>query len=157
MKQATDSPIEARVREIATQVADSTGLELVLLEFGRAGGRAIVRLTIDKEGGVTLEDCASYSRRVGAVLEIDDPIPSAYSLEVSSPGLDRRLVKPDDYVRFQGKPIRVSLTSPLAGRRNFRGVLKGLEGTDILLELEAGQLARLPLESVDKARLVPEF
>ena len=149
--------MEARVREIAEQIAGSTGLELVLLELGRAGSRTLVRLTIDKDGGVTLDDCAAFSRRVGAALDAEDPIPGAYSLEVSSPGLDRRLVKPEDFIRFQGKPVRVSLTAPLEGRRNFQGVLKGLEGAEILVQLEEGTIAHLPLDSIGMARLVPEF
>ena len=148
---------ESRVREVALRVAGTTGLELVLAEFLRMGGRLTVRLTIDREGGVTLEDCADFSRRVGAVLEVEDPIPGPYCLEVSSPGLDRRLVKETDYERFRGRLAKVTLSSPLEGRRNFQGTIGGVEAGEILLEIEGGRIVRLPLAAVEKARLVPEF
>ena len=116
-----------------------------------------MRLTIDREGGVTLDDCAEFSRRVGALLEVEDPIPSAYGLEVSSPGLDRRLVKESDFERFSGRVARVSLAQPLGGRRNFQGVLKGLERGEVLMEIEGETLVRLPFSAIHVARLVPQF
>jgi len=157
MKQAPEAALEGRVREIASRVAEGSGLELVLVEIGRMGGRRILKLTIDREGGVTLDDCADFSRRVGAYLEAEDPIPGPYALEVSSPGLDRRLVKSSDYERFRGQIAKITLAAPLEGRRNFQGRLAGLEGSLILLEIEEGRTARLPLDNVEMARLVPEF
>src|SRR5262245_30291348 len=145
-----------RVREIAEQVAQRTGLELVLVELAHGGSRAALRLTIDRPGGVTLDDCADFSRRVGAELEIEDPIQGAYELEVSSPGLDRRLFKESDYSRFTGRSAKIALREPQNGRRNFQGLIRGLEDGEILLEIEGGQIARLPFMAVDKARLVPE-
>ena len=93
----TETPMESRVRDITERIAQGLGLEMVLVEYIRGGGRMTVRLTIDREGGVTLDDCAAFSRHVGAEIEADDPIPVAYSLEVSSPGLDRRLVREADF------------------------------------------------------------
>lgn len=157
MKTVSDIQVEDRVREVASRVAATTGLELVLAEFLRGGGRPTLRLTIDREGGVTLDDCAEFSRKVGAVLEAEDPVPSAYNLEVSSPGLDRRLVREADYERFRGRTARVALRAPLDGRRNFQGTLEGLEGGMILLRVEEGTLYRLPLSAVERAQLVPVF
>ena len=157
MKPPPEASLEARVREIATRVAESSGLTLEFVEIGRTGGRRIVKLTIDRESGVNLDDCADFSRRVGAYLEAEDPIPGAYSLEVSSPGLDRRLVRASDYERFRGQNAKVTLGTPLDGRRHFKGRLAGLEGQEILMEIEEGRVVRLPLESVEMARLVPTF
>lgn len=152
-----DTALLARVEEIAEPIVRESGIELVLVELGRAGGTIAVKITIDRPNGVTIEDCALFSRRLGAALEVDDPFPGAYELEVSSPGLDRRLVKESDYTRFAGSEAKVSLKSPLDGRRNFDGVLRGIEDGEVLLQLENGQIARLPFKDVDKARLVPQF
>lgn len=158
MKQAPEAVLEGRIRELASRVAEGSHLELVVVETGRmSGGRRLVRLTIDKEGGVNLDDCADFSRRVGAYLEAEDVIPGPYSLEVSSPGLDRRLVKSSDFERFRGQTAKITLGTPLEGRRNFKGRLAGLEGLEVLLEIEDGRTVRLPFESVEMARLVPEF
>jgi len=157
MKPSPEASLEERVREIASRVAEGSGLTLDLVEIGRMGGRRMVKLTIDREGGVNLEDCADFSRRVGAYLEAEDPIPGAYSLEVSSPGLDRRLVRASDYERFRGQTAKVTLGIAIEGRRNFKGRLEGLEGQEILMEVEEGRIVRLPLEAVEMARLVPTF
>ena len=157
MSKSTEGAAADRVREIVERLAESEGLELVLVEMGRAGGRATLRLTIDKEGGVTLDACAAFSRRVGATLEAEDPIPGAYNLEVSSPGLDRRLVKGTDYERFAGQEAKIVMASPVEGRRNFHGIVRGLESGEVLLEIEGGKLVRLPFAAIDKARLVPKF
>ena len=153
----SDATVLARIREIAEGAASAFGLELVLAELGWAGGRAIVRLTIDRSGGVTLEDCAALSRRVGAALEAEDPIPGSYQLEVSSPGLDRRLVKESDYARFEGRRARISLSTPREGRRHFEGLLRGFEQGEVLMEIEGGGMVRLSPGEIEKARLVPEF
>jgi len=157
MKPPPEASLEERVREIASRVAEASGLTLDLVEMGRMGGRRMVKMTIDREGGVNLDDCADFSRRVGAYLEAEDPIPGPYSLEVSSPGLDRRLVRASDYERFQGQIAKVTLGIAIDGRRNFKGRLAGLEGQEILMEVEEGKLVRLPLEAVEMARLVPTF
>jgi ribosome maturation factor RimP len=157
MKQAPEAALEGRIREIASRVAEGSGLTLEFVEIGRMGGRRIVKMTIDREGGVNLDDCADFSRRVGAYLEAEDPIPGAYSLEVSSPGLDRRLVRLSDYERFRGQTAKVTLGAPVEGRRNFKGRLAGVEGSDIVMEVEGGRTVRLPFDSVEMARLVPEF
>jgi ribosome maturation factor RimP len=158
MKTSFDRHAEDRVRDIAARVTGTLGLELVFVEFLRGPGRMTVRLTIDKEGGVTLDDCAGVSRQVGADPEMEDVVSVPYNLEVSSPGLDRRLVRTEDYERFKGRNVKISLSSPLNGQRNFQGVLAGLEGETVLLEVAGGGAAlRLPLSAVEVARLIPEF
>lgn len=128
------------------------GYELVELEFQ---GRAL-RLYIDQPQGVTLDDCEKVSREVGAVLDVAAPILQAYTLEVSSPGLDRPLRKPGDFERSIGKRARLELRLPLNGRRRFSGTLQGLEEDKVLIEVDGAQF-RLPFEQIAKARLAPEY
>lgn len=131
---------------------EAVGYELVELEFPPH----LLRIYIDREGGVTVDDCEKVSRQVSSVLDVEDPIPGAYTLEVSSPGLDRPLRKEADFVRFSGEQAKLELTLPLDGRRRFGGTLKGCEAGVVLIEVEE-TLFRLPLADIGKARLVPKF
>ena len=131
---------------------EALGYELVELEFPPH----LLRIYIDREGGVTVDDCEIVSRQVSAVLDVEDPIPGAYTLEVSSPGLDRPLRKQADFIRFAGERAKVELALPKDGRRRFTGTLKGCEAGEVLIEVD-GEDHRLPLADIDKARLVPEF
>ena len=131
---------------------EALGYELVELEFPPH----LLRIYIDREGGITVDDCEVVSRQVSAVLDVEDPIPGAYTLEVSSPGLDRPLRKEADFVRFAGERAKVELALPKDGRRRFTGILKGCEAGEVLIEVD-GVEHRLPLVDIDKARLVPEF
>jgi len=126
--------------------------ELVELEFH--GG--VLRIYIDRPEGVTLDDCQKVSQQLSAVLDVEDPIPGAYTLEVSSPGLDRPLRKPADFRRRTGQRVRIELLLPLNGRRRFTGTLRGVETDEVLIEVDA-TLVRLPFAQIGKARLVPEF
>ncbi|MBT8092559.1 MAG: ribosome maturation factor RimP [Gammaproteobacteria bacterium] len=130
------------------------GFELADLEVRVGGKGGLIRLYIDKEGGISLEDCERVSRAVGALLEVEDPVPGNYNLEVSSPGLDRKLTKISHFQRFIGETVQVKLRFPLDGRRRFRGTLKAQEKEDIVVEVD-GQSYRLPLSMIDTARLVP--
>jgi ribosome maturation factor RimP len=154
------------LRQIAERVAETHGLEVVDLEF-RGGGRArMLRLTIDKPGGVTHEDCARISREVGTILDVEDAVPGgSYTLEVSSPGLDRKLLKPRDYERFAGSRVRVTTREPVEGSRHLEGRLEGLYAGRVRLQIGGGT-RKLPapprdveieLANVEKANLVPEF
>jgi ribosome maturation factor RimP len=117
----------------------------------------MVRLFIDAPGGITLGDCEKVSREVEGLLDVEDPIPQNYRLEVSSPGLDRPLVKPEHFERFAGQPARVQLLAPLAGgRRKFQGVLRGVQGADVMLETADAGTVALALANIERARLVPE-
>lgn len=132
------------------------GYEVVELEFHPQGRGGLLRVYIDKESGVTVDDCEIVSRQVSAVLDVEDPIPGHYTLEVSSPGLDRPLRKAADFGRFAGEKARVDMELPLDGRRRFAGTLKGCEADEVMIEVD-GVLHRLPLGSINKARLVPDF
>lgn len=146
-----------RIREIANRVAVGEGMELVDLEFVGRGRNAVLRIFLDKPGGVTLEDCERVSGQVGAILDVEDFIPTRYTLEVSSPGLDRRLVKPADYERFAGKQIKLVLKSPRDGRRRFRGRLQGIRDGRVQLEEETGQAMGFDFAEIEKANLVVEW
>ncbi len=131
---------------------EGLGYEVVELEFHSG----IVRVFIDRPEGVTLDDCERVSRQVSGLLDVEDPIPGAYTLEVSSPGLDRPLRKTADFGRFAGQRARIELSLPLNGRRRFSGTLRGVERDEVLIELD-GTLFRLPLAQIGKAHLVPEL
>ena len=130
------------------------GLELVDVEFVREGGQYVLRFLIDKEGGVTLDDCEALSRLLDSELDRLDPIDHSYLLQVSSPGVERPLKKADDYLRFQGRPAAIKLFAPLDGQKVFKGVLLGLEAGHVLLETDGRGIARLPLDKVAKAHLL---
>src|SRR5229473_4703186 len=126
--------VAERVRDIAEQVAVDHGLELVHAEVGGPDGHSIVRVFIDKPGGVTHDDCSEVSVHLGTVLDVEDFIHSSYTLEVSSPGLERGLYKRADYERFAGSLARMRTRRPIDGQRNFRGKLLGIDGDEVLFE-----------------------
>jgi len=146
-----------RIRERAEAIAASEGVELVDLHYRREGPGWVLRLFIDKPGGVALEDCQEISQQLGAQVEVEDLVPHRYTLEVSSPGLDRPLLKEADYTRFAGRSVRITTDRPLEGRRRFRGRLEGLTDGQVLLTTDEGERFELPLERVASARLEIEF
>ncbi|MGA7799547.1 MAG: ribosome maturation factor RimP [Gammaproteobacteria bacterium] len=129
------------------------GCELVGVEY--VSGSSLLRVYIDRPEGVTLDDCEAVSYQISGLLDVEDPVPGHYSLEVSSPGLDRPLFKAGDFERFAGQQVRIRLGVPIDGRRNFKGLLRGLRQDDVVIE-EDGQEVRLPLERIEQARLVPD-
>jgi ribosome maturation factor RimP len=145
--------VAERIREIAEQVAVDHGLELVHAEVGGPDGHPIVRLFIDKPGGITHNDCSEMSVHLGTVLDVEDFIHSAYTLEVSSPGLERGLYKRADYDRFAGSNARVKMRSPVGGQRNFRGRIVSVAERDVIFEDRTSGRVNLPLESIAKANL----
>lgn len=138
---------------MAEPLAQKAGLELVDVELTTEAGRRVLRFLIDKEGGVTLDDCEAFSRLVDPELDRLDPIAGSYDLQVSSPGVERPLKKESDYQRFSGRPVCIKLFAPLAGKKVYEGILRGLEEENILLETEA-EIIRIPLDKVAKANLV---
>lgn len=146
---------DARLNGLVKPAVEALGYELVGVEFRRGRKRALVRVYIDKAGGITLDDCARASHQVSGLLDVEDPIVEQYDLEVSSPGLDRPLFEPEHFERFAGRTVRVRLSPPLDGRRKFTGVLLGFDDGDVRVD-EDGVERRVPLESVSAARLVPE-
>jgi ribosome maturation factor RimP len=144
------------IRQVVEPILQSQGLELVDLEYHREGRGWVLRIYIDREGGITLDDCAEVSGEVGAVLEVKDLIPNPFVLEVSSPGLTRPLKKPEDFIKYRNRPVKIKLYEPLEGRKNFKGTLLGLEGEKVRLEVE-NQVYELPLQGIAKANLEIEF
>ena len=151
-----------QVTGFALPILESLGMELVDIEFVKAGRDSVLRLFIDKEGGITLDDCADVSRELSAILDVEDIIPGHYSLEVSSPGLDRPLKTPADYERFAGRLVKVRTFEALpddAGnkRKTFIGRLEGLVDGNVAMKLSEGPSASIPLDKVAKANLEFEF
>ncbi len=145
-----------KVWELAEPVVMSLGFELVDVEFQRERQGWVLRLYIDKPGGVNLGDCVRVSEVLGDLLDAKDFIHHAYHLEISSPGVDRPLRKREDFERFAGDKVKIQLKEPLEGRRNFTGLLRGIEGEEIIIEID-GRVWRLPREKVKKAHIKFEF
>jgi len=140
-----------RVRAIATPILEFAGMELVHLEMKREAGGWVVRLYLDKEGGVTLDDCSRVSRQISAQLDLEDPIQQRYTLEVSSPGLDRPLVTEMDYIRFAGRRVRLSTLTAVNGQRNFVGRLVGFVDGSVRLVLDGDQEVTIARDNVARA------
>lgn len=145
--------IAERVQELAERVAIDHGLELVHIEVAGPDNKPIVRVFIDKPQGVTHDDCSAMSTYLGTILDVEDFIHSAYTLEVSSPGLDRGLYKRSDYERFTGSNAKLKTRQPIAGQRNFRGRLLGIEGDDLVFEDRTSGRVQIPLDLITKANL----
>jgi len=148
--------IAERVREITQRVALDHGLELVHAEVAGPEGKPIVRVFIDKPDGVTHEDCAAVSLHLGTILDVEDFIHSAYTLEVSSPGLERGLYQVDDFARFAGSMAKLKLRQPITGQRNFRGRIVGVEGEKIVFDDKTSGKVSFPFADVVKANLETE-
>ena len=166
-----------RVREIAERVAASSGLELVEVEFLGGGRARMLRVFLDKPAagtdplaGVTHEDCANFSREFGTILDVEDVMPGSYTLEVSSPGLDRKLTKAADFTRFVGSRVKLMTRQPVNNNRHFEGRLESFENGRLTLDLSvaskksqkkmgatAGEKIEIDFASVERANLVPEI
>jgi ribosome maturation factor RimP len=153
------------ITTLVTPILADLGVELVELEFKREGQGQLLRLFIDKPGGVTLDDCIAASREVSATLDVEDPISSPYRLEVSSPGIDRPLKKPADFARFAGQVVKIKTRELLDPdgrghrRKTFNGELLGLEGSQVRLRLtdKRGGEISIALDDIEKANLQPIF
>ena len=145
--------IEERVRAIAERVAIDHGLELVHAEVAGPENKPIVRIFIDKPAGVTHEDCSEVSFHIGTILDVEDFIHASYTLEVSSPGLERGLYKRTDYERFSGSNAKLRTRRAINGQRNFRGALLGIEGDEVLFEDRTNGRVRIPFDAIAKANL----
>ncbi len=147
-----DKHITEEVKKLAQPMVKALGIELVDVEYVRGPSGMVLRLTIDKNGGVSLDDCVEVSHVVGDMLDVHDPVPGAYNLEVSSPGINRPLKTAEDFDRFSGEKAYVETLSPLDNRRRFRGVLRGGKGGNVIMECHDG-LHEIPMEQIKKARL----
>jgi ribosome maturation factor RimP len=166
-----------RVRSIADRVAASSGLEVLDLEFLGGGKARMLRVFLDKPAagndpiaGVTHEDCANFSREFGTILDVEDVMPGTYTLEVSSPGMDRKLVKAADFTRFTGSRVKLTTRQPVNNNRHFEGRLESFQEGRLTLDLSvashksrkkmgdaAGTKIEIEFANVEKANLVPEF
>jgi len=166
-----------RVREIADRVAASSGLEIVDIEFLGGGKARMLRVFLDKPAagtdplaGVTHEDCANFSREFGTILDVEDVMPGSYTLEVSSPGLDRKLIKAADFKRFTGSRLKLTTRQPVDNNRHFEGRLESFKDGRLVLDLSvashksrkkmgtaAGEKIEIEFANVEKANLVPEL
>ncbi|HEY8227106.1 MAG TPA: ribosome maturation factor RimP [Pyrinomonadaceae bacterium] len=149
--------IAERVQEIAEQVAIDHGLELVHAEVAGPENKPIVRVFIDKPQGVTHEDCSEVSIHLGTILDVEDFIHASYTLEVSSPGLERGLYKRADYERFAGSRAKMKTRQPIDGQRNFRGTVLGIEGDHVLFDDRTSGQVRVPFDWITKANLEVDF
>ncbi|MBI4465744.1 MAG: ribosome maturation factor RimP [Acidobacteria bacterium] len=146
-----------RIREMAERVAASEGMELVEVEFHDRGPKSVLRIFLDRPGAVTLRDCQMVSEQISAILDVEDWIAHSYTLEVSSPGLDRKLLKPGDFQRFAGHQVKLVLKAPGTGSRHVRGRLLGIEEETVRVETGEGQVASFAYNEIAKANLVVEF
>jgi len=151
-----------QIKEVALPILDSKGLELVDLEFRKVGHGMVLRLFIDKPGGILLDDCADVSRELSELLDVEEIVPCNYNLEVSSPGINRPLIKPSDYERYTGRLVKVRTYEMVAddagnSRKTFLGQLEGLKDGMLRIRLKEGQFAVIPFDKVAKANLEFEF
>jgi ribosome maturation factor RimP len=158
------SDIVSQVRSIANRVAASYGLEIFDVSFRREGPGMVLRVQIDRPGpaataeeSVSVADCANVSRDLSAILDVDDVVAAAYTLEVSSPGLDRPLTRPDDYERFAGRFAKLVLREAVDGQKYFKGRLGGVDGGHVLIGGEDRRTHRVPLDIIARANLEVEF
>jgi len=139
------------------QVVESMGYELVGIELlSRQKQGTLLRIYIDSDKGITLDDCTTVSHQVSGLLDVENPIEENYDLEVSSPGIDRPLFDREHFERFRGKKARIRMRIRQNGRRRYDGVLMGIKGDDVTLDVE-GEKFNLPLDQIESARLIPEF
>ncbi len=148
--------LREQVFSLIEPVLDDIGFELVEMEYLTLHGRWVLRLYIDKEGGVTIDDCVSVSRELGDLIEVKEVIDHEYVLEVSSPGLNRPLRREKDFVKAVGSKIKVKVTQALNGQKNFAGILKELNDRTVILETDGG-IVELPFDDIEKSNLVFDF
>jgi ribosome maturation factor RimP len=149
-------PLIQEVSKTIEPILRSQGLELIDVEYNREAQGWVLRIYLDREGGITVEDCAEASRELGAILEVRDLIPNRYVLEVSSPGVTRPLKRPEDFNKYQNRSVKIKLFMPLEGRRNFKGKLLGLKEDKVSVESER-RIYEIPIQNIAKANLEVDF
>ncbi len=145
-----------RLNDLLQPLVEQLGYEFVGLEYLNNPKQSVLRIYIDGEAGVGLEDCETVSREVAALLDVEDPIKGHYNLEISSPGLDRPLFTPEQFERFTGEEARVTVFAPVDGRRKFKGVIEGADASQVRLTVD-GEAVELEHANIAKARLVPDY
>jgi ribosome maturation factor RimP len=150
--------ILAKVHEVAQRVGESEGIEIVDVEMAGSGHGRVLRISIDRLTGVTHSDCELISQQVGTILDVEGAVPGGgYTLEVSSPGVERKLTRPQDFVRFQGQKVKITLREPVDNRRNWEGVLARFQEGVLTLESEPGKEISFNLQQIHKANLKFEW
>lgn len=145
-----------KLQELLEPVAESMGYELWGIEYISQGKDSVLRIFIDNKDGVSVDDCALLSHQASGILDVEETISGMYNLEVSSPGLDRILFKLEHFQQYAGHQVKVKLRMPFDGRRNFKGLLKGVEEDEIVLEVDNEEYL-LPIDYIDKAQVEPQF
>jgi ribosome maturation factor RimP len=145
---------EQQILALLEPTVEAMGFELWGLEYLSQGKHSLLRVYIDGETGITVDDCAAVSEQVSSVLDVEDPIHGEYTLEVSSPGMDRLLFKLEQYAGYVGEVVELRLRSAFEGRRKFKGVLKGIEGEDVVVQVDDHEYL-LPHSAIDRARIQP--
>ncbi len=150
------SSVAETVEELVTPILNENRLELVDIEYKKEGKNWFLRIFLDKEGGVTVADCSNVSRQIADLIEVEEVVPSSYTLEVSSPGLDRPLKKEKDFLRFKGRRAHVTTFTPLDQQKSFKGTIRDFQGDTLFLELD-NRLVEIPINRIAKARLEVEI
>ena len=146
-----------KVEKLAENIIENEGMELVFVEFVPEGKRWILRIYIDKEGGVTIKDCQKISNQISYELDVEDFIPHSYTLEVSSPGIDRIVGKKRDFEKFAGEKVQIKLKGNIRGKKKLNGVLRGVDGDEnVVVETDEGEF-KVPFSKIKKANLVREI
>jgi ribosome maturation factor RimP len=149
--------LEDKLEQALKPTIESMGFEYWGVEYISAGRHSTLRLYVDKEdGGITVDDCAQVSYQVSAIMDVEDPISSAYNLEVSSPGMDRQLFKPEQFARYQGQTVQVRSSVDVLGRKRFKGKMVKVDAEGIEVSVD-NEIYPIPFDCIEKANLVPEF
>ena len=143
-----------QIEDLLTPTVEALGFELWGVEYLSQGRHTLLRIYIESPDGITVDDCAAVSEQVSAVLDVEDPITGEYTLEVSSPGMDRLLFKLEQYPAYVGEVVDLRLRTAFEGRRKYKGILKGIEGEDVVLHVDDHEYL-LPHDAIDKARVQP--
>ncbi|AQX60975.1 ribosome maturation factor RimP [Pseudomonas syringae pv. actinidiae] len=145
-----------QLQGLLAPVVVALGYQCWGIDFSSQGKHSVLRIYIDKEGGVLVDDCAIVSRQISGVLDVEDPISTEYTLEVSSPGMERPLFTIEQFASYAGEQVRIKLRSPFEGRRTFQGLLRGVEEQDVVVQVEDHEFL-LPIDLIDKANIIPTF
>ncbi|MCF1183035.1 ribosome maturation factor RimP [Marichromatium gracile] len=149
-------PADSTLTRLARRVVEPMGYELVGVEFFQHGTNATLRVYIDHPDGITLDDCTSVSHQLSGVLDVEDPLPGQYDLEISSPGVERPLVFPEHYARFVGRQVKMRLAEKVQGRRRLQGVLVGSDDVQVSIEVD-GEVWQIPYGVIESSRLVVDW
>jgi len=147
---------EQQITDMLEATIEALGFDLWGVEYLSQGRHSLVRIYIDAQKGISVDDCAAVSSQVGSVFDVEDPISGEYTLEVSSPGMDRLLFRLDQYAGYIGEKVELRLRSAFEGRRKFKGILKGIEGDDVVIQVDDHEYL-LPHSAVEKARVQPRI